>query len=354
MQPRVERDHSATSSKSPLKMTPPSWLYHSATIAKTLPLWLLLVYCQLTSGQQHTAHQSRVLNDTYLHQHPQASPNSTASGYQSSSASTAASHTDSSACPSGLLTFELSTGFIYKPSSAETLDMKPSTLQLTDCLDYCLHNASCLAINFEMGLCVLLSTSAKQNPYNLYSSQFPVFTIYAEKKCLLSGEYSARTGATHCAAGATMEVKRRETGRHLALFSAPQCVMLHAVISCTCHVICESVRLCLRGCQFAATIGTNRTQAWRQTRIRLHRIADCPALIVGVRSSQLEARCPMFDGSPMWAAQQTGGADSASFCHRFELRLPIVAPTRMGMDGTRTQKSVTAGARVAQAALHCG
>lgn len=91
-------------------------------------------------------------------------------------------------CNDGLLTFELSTGFIYKPSSAETLAMMPSTLQLTDCLDYCLHNTSCLAINFEMGLCVLLSSSAKQNPVNLYSSQFPVFTIYAEKKCLLSGK----------------------------------------------------------------------------------------------------------------------------------------------------------------------
>lgn len=91
-------------------------------------------------------------------------------------------------CLNGLLTFELSTGFIYKPSSAETLAMMPSTLQLTDCLDNCLHNTSCLAINFEMGLCVLLSSSAKQNPTNLYSSQFPVFTIYAEKKCLLSGK----------------------------------------------------------------------------------------------------------------------------------------------------------------------
>lgn len=94
----------------------------------------------------------------------------------------------SMSCPNGLLTFELSTGFIYKPTSAETLAMLPSTLQLTDCLEFCLHNSSCLAINFEMGLCVLLSSSAKQNPANLYSSQFPVYTFYAEKKCLLSGK----------------------------------------------------------------------------------------------------------------------------------------------------------------------
>lgn len=94
------------------------------------------------------------------------------------------------ACPSGLLTFELSTGFIYKPQSVEeTLSMMPSTLQLTDCLDYCLHNSSCVAINFEMGLCVLLAASASQNQDSLQSSQFPVFTIYAEKKCLLKGKF---------------------------------------------------------------------------------------------------------------------------------------------------------------------
>lgn len=97
---------------------------------------------------------------------------------------------ESMVCSEGLLTFELSTGYIYKPASSETLAMMPSTLQLTDCLDYCLQNDTCLAINFEMGLCVLLSSSAKQNPSNLYSSQFPVFTIYAEKKCLLAGKYS--------------------------------------------------------------------------------------------------------------------------------------------------------------------
>ena len=94
-------------------------------------------------------------------------------------------------CPNGLLTFELSTGFIYKPlAPSETLAMMPSTLQLTDCLEYCLHNATCSAINFEMGLCVLLSSSAQQNPTSLFSSQFPVFTIYAEKKCLLQGKCS--------------------------------------------------------------------------------------------------------------------------------------------------------------------
>lgn len=93
-----------------------------------------------------------------------------------------------SSCINGLATFEISTGFIYKPATTETLATLPSTLQLTDCLGFCLQNSSCLAINFEMGLCVLLSSSAKHNSTNLYSSQFPVFTIYAEKLCLLTGE----------------------------------------------------------------------------------------------------------------------------------------------------------------------
>lgn len=91
-------------------------------------------------------------------------------------------------CSTGLLTFELTTGFIYKPTAAETLAMIPSTLQLPECLNTCLKNSSCLAINFEMGLCVLLSSSAKHNPANLQTSQFPVFTFYAEKKCLFSGK----------------------------------------------------------------------------------------------------------------------------------------------------------------------
>lgn len=122
---------------------------------------------------------------------PLSAPTTTTSGNQTLAGNNPATFDEQEgiSCPNGLLTFELSTGFIYKPTSgAETLSMMPSTLQLTDCLDYCLTNSSCLAINFEMGLCVLLASSAKQNQHNLYSSQFPVFTIYAEKKCLLSGE----------------------------------------------------------------------------------------------------------------------------------------------------------------------
>lgn len=64
------------------------------------------------------------------------------------------------------------------------MQMQPGTLQLTDCLNLCRQNASCLSINFETGLCVLLQESADKSPQALQKSQFPVFTIYAHKICL--------------------------------------------------------------------------------------------------------------------------------------------------------------------------
>lgn len=141
---------------------------------------------ELTTNPSLASNQSNVASKQQQQVANMATPEFITGSSSNSSGSSGGGSAPS--CSNGLLTFELSTGFIYKPSSIETLAMMPSTLQLTDCLDYCLQNASCLAINFEMGLCVLLSSSAKQNPANLYSSQFPVFTIYAEKKCLLSGE----------------------------------------------------------------------------------------------------------------------------------------------------------------------
>ncbi|KNC29461.1 hypothetical protein FF38_13310 [Lucilia cuprina] len=97
------------------------------------------------------------------------------------------------------------------------LDSLPGTLMLTDCLEACQGNETCQAVNYETGLCVLFSANADQLPaadflwiiaklagifhlptpsvkrlscfnYQLASaltkSQFPVFTIYAQKLCL--------------------------------------------------------------------------------------------------------------------------------------------------------------------------
>ncbi|XP_037909523.1 uncharacterized protein LOC119650659 isoform X2 [Hermetia illucens] len=55
---------------------------------------------------------------------------------------------------------------------------------LTDCLEACQHNDSCSAVNYETGLCVLFSSNADKLPGALTKSQFPVFTIYAQKSCL--------------------------------------------------------------------------------------------------------------------------------------------------------------------------
>lgn len=64
------------------------------------------------------------------------------------------------------------------------MTMLPGTLQLTDCIDQCRTNSSCKAVNFETGLCVLLTTNQQDSPLSI--SQFPVFTLYAEKICLPS------------------------------------------------------------------------------------------------------------------------------------------------------------------------
>lgn len=48
-----------------------------------------------------------------------------------------------------------------------------------------LYHFSC---SFETGLCVLLSNSAQHKPQLLKESQFPVFTIYAQKVCI-SGKF---------------------------------------------------------------------------------------------------------------------------------------------------------------------
>ncbi|XP_055949587.1 uncharacterized protein LOC129983909 [Argiope bruennichi] len=89
-----------------------------------------------------------------------------------------------SGCSSGFITFELITGYVYT-SPGDTMELAPGTLKLTDCLSLCNANATCQAINFETGLCVLFSSSANQRPNALTPSQFPVFTIYAHKVCLL-------------------------------------------------------------------------------------------------------------------------------------------------------------------------
>lgn len=69
----------------------------------------------------------------------------------------------------------------------------PGVLKITDCLESCQNNVSCRSVNYETGLCILLSSSASSNPSGLQPSQFPVFTIYAQKVCL-SKDSLSRSG----------------------------------------------------------------------------------------------------------------------------------------------------------------
>ncbi|XP_046415572.1 uncharacterized protein LOC124299981 [Neodiprion virginianus] len=86
-------------------------------------------------------------------------------------------------CDPEMVGFELVTGWVYT-DPANMLDSIPGTLMLTDCLETCQANDSCQAVNYETGLCVLFGSNADNNPGALSQSQFPVFTIYAQKSCL--------------------------------------------------------------------------------------------------------------------------------------------------------------------------
>ncbi|XP_054162432.1 uncharacterized protein LOC128960386 [Oppia nitens] len=87
-------------------------------------------------------------------------------------------------CPSdSTITFELITGQTFK-APADIIESYTGVMHLTDCLQYCLLNDTCKSVNFETGLCVLVSSSANQRPEAMISAQFPTFTIYAQKVCL--------------------------------------------------------------------------------------------------------------------------------------------------------------------------
>ncbi|KAH8383185.1 hypothetical protein KR009_007188 [Drosophila setifemur] len=86
-------------------------------------------------------------------------------------------------CNPELVGFEIVTGYVFS-APEKLMDSQPGTLMLTDCLDTCRRNKTCQSVNYETGLCVLFSAHADQLPGALTKSQFPVFTIYAQKSCL--------------------------------------------------------------------------------------------------------------------------------------------------------------------------
>ncbi|XP_017060310.1 uncharacterized protein LOC108100781 [Drosophila ficusphila] len=85
-------------------------------------------------------------------------------------------------CEPDMIGFELITGFVLSAPSKQ-LETLPGTLMLTDCLEACQANESCNAVNYETGLCVMFRSTADQLPGSLSRSQYPVFTVYAQKSC---------------------------------------------------------------------------------------------------------------------------------------------------------------------------
>ena len=66
-------------------------------------------------------------------------------------------------CPLRDEAFELITGYVF--TSPDTiLDTRPGVLKLEDCITVCKANSTCVAVNYETGLCVLFSTSAEETP----------------------------------------------------------------------------------------------------------------------------------------------------------------------------------------------
>ncbi|XP_018903348.1 uncharacterized protein neo [Bemisia tabaci] len=86
-------------------------------------------------------------------------------------------------CEPDMIGFELVTGYVFTAPD-DLLDSIPGTLMLTDCLEACQNNDTCHSVNYETGLCVMFSSNADKYPGALTKSQFPVFTIYAQKSCL--------------------------------------------------------------------------------------------------------------------------------------------------------------------------
>ncbi|XP_059621103.1 uncharacterized protein LOC132264798 [Phlebotomus argentipes] len=86
-------------------------------------------------------------------------------------------------CDPDMIGFEIITGYVFS-APGKLLDSIPGTLMFTDCLEACQSNDSCNSVNYETGLCVLFASTADKLPGALAKSQFPVFTIYAQKSCL--------------------------------------------------------------------------------------------------------------------------------------------------------------------------
>jgi len=86
-------------------------------------------------------------------------------------------------CEESDVEFELITGFVYS-NADDIIESNIGALQMAECLQQCRANVQCRALNFETGLCVLFKSQSGENSDSLSASQFPVFTLYAQKVCV--------------------------------------------------------------------------------------------------------------------------------------------------------------------------
>ncbi|XP_034231459.1 uncharacterized protein LOC117639693 [Thrips palmi] len=136
-------------------------------------------------------------------------------------------------CRQDDVTFELITGFVYS-APKDVLDTRTGTLKLSDCIAACQDQAGCQSLNFETGLCVLFSSSAETHPGGLAKSQFPVFTLFAQKTCLRGAKAGAAGGAAKTGAPARNwafetvrgHVLRTSVRRHHRVASRRDCMQL--------------------------------------------------------------------------------------------------------------------------------
>lgn len=124
-------------------------------------------------------------------------------------------------------------------SPGDTLTTIPGILKITECLESCQNNVTCRSINYETGLCILFSSSASSNPSGLQPSQFPVFTIYAQKICLSKKSLSRSSCDQRSWAFEKVPAYelRRFPSKKLSQVTQPQC--MEACLSET-EFICRS------------------------------------------------------------------------------------------------------------------
>ncbi|XP_046397609.1 uncharacterized protein LOC124164362 [Ischnura elegans] len=101
-------------------------------------------------------------------------------------------------CDPDMMGFELVTGSMFRGGGegeglgpggrglarGRQMAVLVEMLVLGECIEACAANSSCRSLNYETGLCVLFDTDADEHPDSLMQSDYPVFTVYAQKMCL--------------------------------------------------------------------------------------------------------------------------------------------------------------------------